>query len=181
MNRSLHGRRIRASISAVVNLDSICQSVRLEQLRRGCMVVPGSVRSEALYITAKEAAAALGVSIPTLYAYVSRGLIRSQGVAGSRNRRYWKVDIDRLRGRRVLHEPSQGQASPGEETKGLVAETKITLLTERGLYYRGRDVAELAETDTFESVAALLWDADAKAVFGKSLPSAPPSLARLRR
>jgi len=121
------------------------------------MVVPGPVRSEALYTTAKEAAAALGVSIPTLYAYVSRGFIRSQGVAGSRNRRYWKVDIERLKGKRVLHEPSQGQPGAGEETKGLVDETKITLLTERGLYYRGRDVAELAETEPFESVAALLW------------------------
>jgi citrate synthase len=145
------------------------------------MVVPGPERREALYITAKEAAAALGVSIPTLYAYVSRGLIRSQGVAGSRNRRYWKVDIERLKGRRVLHEPGQGQPGAGEEIKGLVAETKITLLTERGLYYRGRDVAELAETEPFESVAALLWEADPKAVFGKSLPSAPPSLAKLRR
>src|SRR4030088_188575 len=125
MNRSLHGRRVRASIVNVVNLDSICQSVRLEQLRRGCMVVPGSVRSEALYITAKEAAAALGVSIPTLYAYVSRGLIRSQGVPAPRNRRYWKVDIDRLRGRRVLHEHSQDQPGSSEETKGLVDETKI--------------------------------------------------------
>jgi predicted DNA-binding transcriptional regulator AlpA len=82
------------------------------------MVVPAPVRSEALYITAKEAAAALGVSIPTLYAYVSRGLIRSQGVAGSRNRRYWKVDIERLRGRRVLHEHSQGQASPRRGNQG---------------------------------------------------------------
>jgi citrate synthase len=144
------------------------------------MVVPGLVRGEALYTTAKEAAAALGVSIPTLYAYVSRGLIRSQGVAGSRNRRYWKVDIDRLKGRRVLHE-QQDQPGSAEETKGLVDETKITLLTRRGLYYRGRDVAELAESDTFESVASLLWEADPKAVFGKSLPSAPPSLARLRR
>jgi citrate synthase len=145
------------------------------------MVVPVPARSEALYITAKEAAAALGVSIPTLYAYVSRGFIRSQGVAGSRNRRYWKVDIERLKGRRILHEHSQGQPGSGEETKGLVAETQITLLTQRGVYYRGRDVAELAETETFESVAALLWEADAKAVFGKSLPSAPPSLAKIRR
>jgi citrate synthase len=145
------------------------------------MVVPGLVRSETLYTTAKEAAAALGVSIPTLYAYVSRGLIRSQGVAGSRNRRYWKVDIERLKGRRVLHEPSQDQPGSSEETRGLVDETKITLLTQRGLYYRGRDVAGLAETETFESVAALLWEADPKAVFGTSLPSAPPSLARLRR
>jgi citrate synthase len=138
-------------------------------------------RSEALYITAKEAAAALGVSIPTLYAYVSRGLIRSQGVAGSRNRRYWKVDIERLKGRRPADEPSQGQPGTGEETKGLAPETKITLLTERGLYYRGRDVAELAETETFESVAALLWEADPRAVFGRSLPAAPPSFAKLRR
>jgi citrate synthase len=138
-------------------------------------------RSEALYTTAKEAAAALGVSIPTLYAYVSRGLIRSQGVAGSRNRRYWKVDIERLKGRRVLHEPGPGQPGTGEETKGLVPETRITLLTERGLYYRGRDVAELAETETFESVAALLWEADCRTVFGKSLPATPPSFAKIRR
>jgi citrate synthase len=138
-------------------------------------------RSEALYITAKEAAAALGVSIPTLYAYVSRGLIRSQGVAGSRNRRYWKVDIERLKGRRAADEPSEGQPGTGEETTGLAPETKITLLTQRGLYYRGRDVAELAETETFESVAALLWEADPRDVFGKSLPAAPPSLAKLRR
>jgi citrate synthase len=145
------------------------------------MVVPRPVRGEALYTTAKEAAAALGVSIPTLYAYVSRGLIRSQGVAGSRNRRYWKVDIERLKGRRMLHEHSQGQPGSGEETRGLVDETKITLLTQRGLYYRGRDVADLAETASFESVAALLWEADPGTVFTKSLPSAPPSLARLRR
>src|SRR5260370_4182719 len=114
MKRSAHGKRIRASIYAVGNLDSICQSIRLEQLRRGSMVVPGLVRGEALYTTAKEAAAALGVSIPTLYAYVSRGLIRSQGVAGSRNRRYWKVDIDRLKGRRVLHEHQDQAGSPAE-------------------------------------------------------------------
>jgi citrate synthase len=140
-----------------------------------------AARSEALYITAQEAAAALGVSIPTLYAYVSRGLIRSQSIAGSRNRRYWKVDIERLKGRRILHEQGQWQPGSGEETRGLVDETKITLLTERGLYYRGRDVAELAETETFESVAAWLWEADPKTVFGKSLPSTPPALARLRR
>ena len=61
------------------------------------MVVPVPRHGESLYISAKEAAAELGVSIPTLYAYVSRGFIRSQGVAGSRNRRYWKVDIERLK------------------------------------------------------------------------------------
>ena len=139
------------------------------------------VRSEGLYTTAKEAAVTLGVSIPTLYAYVSRGLIRSQGVPGSRNHRYWKVDIERLKGRGIAEEHQDGSPGAGEEIKGLVNETKITLLTRRGLYYRGRDVTELAETHTFESVAALLWEADPGTVFGKGLPSAPPSYARLRR
>jgi citrate synthase len=145
------------------------------------MVVPEPVPSEALYTTAKEAAAALGVSIPTLYAYVSRGFIRSQGVAGSRNRRYWKVDIERLKGRRIPDEHGQEPPASGEETRGLDNETKITLLTHRGLYYRGRDVAELAETETFESVAALLWEADPTMIFGKKLPSAPPSYSKLKR
>src|SRR5437868_3949265 len=99
-------------------------------LVRSRMVVPGPVRSEGLYSTAKEAAGALGVSIPTLYAYVSRGLIWSRGVPGSRNRRYWKVDIERLKGRRILDEHSEGQPGSGEETKGLVDATKITLLTQ---------------------------------------------------
>ena len=36
------------------------------------------------HLTAPQAARELGVSLPTLYAYVSRGLIRSEAVAGSR-------------------------------------------------------------------------------------------------
>ena len=41
------------------------------------------------YLTAREAAEELGVSLKTLYAYVSRGLIRSEAVGGKRrNRRY---------------------------------------------------------------------------------------------
>src|SRR6266436_1178427 len=94
------------------------------ELGRRRMVVPGPVGSEALYITAKEAAGALGVSIPTLYAYVSRGLIRSQRVPGSRNRRYWKVDIERLKGRRVPDEQHESPPVSGEETRGLIGETK---------------------------------------------------------
>src|ERR1700741_4034545 len=107
------------------------------------MAVMAPPRGEGLYITAKEAAAELGVSIPTLYAYVSRGFIRSQGVPGSRNRRYWKVDIERLKGRRVSEEQHEGSPASGVGTESLVNETKITLLTASGLYYRGRDVAEL--------------------------------------
>jgi citrate synthase len=139
------------------------------------------VHSEDLYTTATEAAAALGVSTPTLYAYVSRGLIRSQAIPGSRSCRYWKVDIDRLkRGRRTI-EGNKQPSEAGNAATGLVDETKITLLSEHGMFYRGRDVSELAETHTFESVAALLWDASAEAIFGDSLPSSPPFYLKLRR
>jgi len=64
------------------------------------MVVPGPERREALYITAKEAAAALGVSIPTLYAYVSRGQVRSVPGEQGRPRLYSLTDLDRLKTRR---------------------------------------------------------------------------------
>jgi citrate synthase len=45
-------------------------------------------------MTAGQAAAALGVSLPTLYSYVSRGMLRSDPVAGKpRVRRYLKDDV----------------------------------------------------------------------------------------
>jgi citrate synthase len=129
---------------------------------------------EPLWMSAKQASAALGVSVPTLYAYVSRKLVRSQNVQGSRRRRYWKGDIDRLRGEQDAIE-STGDPS------GLNNETGITLLTERGLYYRGKNAVDLAETETFESVAALLWDADVQAVFTGQVPAVPASYAKLKR
>ena len=53
------------------------------------------------YVTASEAAAMLGVSTATLYAYVSRGLLRSEaGEGSSRARRYLVEDIAALQARR---------------------------------------------------------------------------------
>src|SRR5690606_2973925 len=53
------------------------------------------------YLSAREAAAERGVSLPTLYAYVSRGLVRSEPVAGDRTRRYRAEDVRALRARRA--------------------------------------------------------------------------------
>jgi citrate synthase len=50
---------------------------------------------EARYLAAREAAEELGVSLATLYAYVSRGMIRSEA-AGGRSRRYRAQDVRRL-------------------------------------------------------------------------------------
>ena len=58
------------------------------------------MRSVRGFLSAAEAAAELSVSLPTLYAYVSRGLIRSEGEAGSRRRRYAAEDVWLLRERR---------------------------------------------------------------------------------
>lgn len=103
-----------------------------------------------LYVTAATAAELLGVSIGTLYAYVGRKGIRSQALAGSRNRRYWRADIER-----VLQE---GGKKFAPDTA--VPPSDITLVTERGGFYRGRDIVELSASATLEQVATLLWQVD---------------------
>ena len=52
------------------------------------------------YLSAREAAGELGISVQTLYAYVSRGLVRSEAGEGKkRNRRYRAEDVRRLKER----------------------------------------------------------------------------------
>ena len=58
------------------------------------------MRAVESWMEAAEAARALRVTRPTLYAYVSRGYIRSESKPGSpRQRRYSRDDVDRLRRR----------------------------------------------------------------------------------
>jgi citrate synthase len=115
--------------------------------------------SDALYMSAAEAAQVLEVTVATLYAYVSRKQIRSERMAGSRARRYWRADIERLRG----GEPT---AAPEPVATSLCAESSITLITDGGLYFRGKDAVALARHASLESLAALLWEADEDTLFG---------------
>jgi len=118
------------------------------------------------YLTAPEAAGALGVSKPTLYAYVSRGLVRSEAVGGSRrSRRYRRDDVERLKERQEQRRNPGGAAARTAE-RALqwgtpVLESALTLIENGQVYYRGQSVVTLAATHTFEQVAALLWNADA--------------------
>src|SRR4051812_49601975 len=57
--------------------------------------------SEGLYLSAREAAAELAISPATLYAYVSRGLVRSEPTPDSRKNRYRAEDVRALKERRV--------------------------------------------------------------------------------
>jgi citrate synthase len=110
------------------------------------------------WLSAKEAVKLLGVSRATLYAYVSRGRIRSEATAGkTRHRRYARDDIERLRARTAQRRNPEKAAEQVLHWGLPILESSITLLADGRIYYRGRDAAELARTSTLAEVAALLW------------------------
>lgn len=132
------------------------------------------------YLTAREAAAALGVRPATLYAYVSRGLVRSEATGG-RERRYHAEDIAAL-GRRRQGRDAGATAETALSFGAPVLDSAITLILDGKLYYRGRDVEELARRASIRAVAALLWQADAAAIFApENLPVFGGDIALARR
>ena len=110
------------------------------------------------YLTAKEAAAELNIALPTLYAYVSRGLIRSEpGNDQSRSRRYYVEDVRRLKERKQTRHNPDRAAERALDAGSPVLESAITLIAEDSLYYRGHNVQILARQRSVEEVAALIW------------------------
>lgn len=110
-------------------------------------------------MTAAEAAAQLGVSRATLYAYVSRGRLASQRAPGT-GARYRRADVERLAQQHAgAHRPQV--AARQTLDWGLPVMTSALTLIEGGrLYYRGVDALELARSATLEEVAALLCPQD---------------------
>lgn len=116
---------------------------------------------EERYLSARRAADELGVSLATLYAYVSRGMVRSEAVEGKkRNRRYRAEDVRRLKERKERRRDPDGVVEGALRWGTPVMESGITLIDDGGLYYRGRDVETLAEEKSIEEVAALIWAGD---------------------
>src|SRR5690348_4737013 len=113
------------------------------------------------WLTAEEATIQLGVSRPTLYAYVSRNRIGTL-VAPDDPRRslYDAIDVERLaqrkRGGRSRRAVAASTISWGEP----ILVSAITRIENGRLEYRGRDAVALAEGATLEDVAALLWQVD---------------------
>lgn len=112
----------------------------------------------ATWLTSEEAAARLGVSRTTLYAYVSRGLVRSTPEPGNPHaRRYAREDVERLRDR------AEQRRNPGRAAERALhwgtplLESAITLVSGNRLYYRGHDVCDLAITRSIREVASLIW------------------------
>src|SRR6516164_612743 len=98
-------------------------------------------------MTTAEAAIALGVKPATLYAYVSRGVLRSHRLRGRRGSWFDPAEIDAITG---------GRGRPNAALD-LAITTGLTRIDDAGLLYRGRDVLELSQRASFESVASLLW------------------------
>jgi len=104
-------------------------------------------------LTTEEAARRLGVKVPTLYAYVSRGLLASQRDPARRGSLFDLDEIEALAAR------SRGGRLTA--TRLATITTGVTQLDqELGPIYRGRPATELAVDTSFEEVAELLWQSD---------------------
>jgi citrate synthase len=113
------------------------------------------------YLTADQAAQYLGISSATLYSYVSRGLLRSEpDPTNSRSRRYLAADVYALRQRKEQRRNPSVVAANVLDFGEPVLNSGITLILGGKLYYRGYDACELAKSQSFESVANLLWTGD---------------------
>jgi citrate synthase len=108
-----------------------------------------------LLLSARETADRLGIKRETLYAYVSRGQLRSVELADSRERHYDADEVERFRAGRGVT-----RARPVAETLSPVIGSAICLIENHRLYYRGEDALRLAESASLEDVAAILWEDD---------------------
>ncbi|MFD1547843.1 citrate synthase [Nonomuraea guangzhouensis] len=101
------------------------------------------------WIDAATAAERLGVKPATLYAYVSRGVLKRRH-GDDRRSLFDAAEIEQLarRGR------------PRNQPPELVIESGITALGLDRPYYRGLDALDLARTTDFETVAEWLWTGD---------------------
>lgn len=117
------------------------------------------------YLSSAEAAAALGVSRQTLYAYVSRGLLTAQTDNKVRESRYLDEEVRRLATQRTRGRKPKEVAKATLSWGLPVLESGLTLIEDGRLYYRGHDTVALAATSSVEDVAALLWNCSAPQAF----------------
>ncbi len=114
------------------------------------------------WIDAGAACALLGVKPQTLYAYVSRRLVRAEADAGDARRSlYARADVEALL--RQNHRP-RARAEVAERAirwGDPVLVTAISEVREGMLRLRGRSVEDCASALTFEEMAALLWNVEA--------------------
>jgi citrate synthase len=123
-------------------------------------------------LSAAEAAARLGVKRETLYAYVSRGVLRRSSSSVGRASWFDERDVERLRAERGGRQSLPARSRPGFD---LAIASAVTTIARGRLSYRGRDLGALVRgangagkqarqagppgspATSFEAVAELLW------------------------
>lgn len=130
------------------------------------------------WLTVEAALSRLGVARQTLYAYVSRGLVRVRGAEGDPRRSlYDPRSIDALLERRRRGRARQAVAASTIDFGEPVLASRITRIADGALLYRGQDAIALADTASLEEVAALLWETPMLPVLAASVyvPAEPRS------
>ena len=102
-------------------------------------------------IGSNEAADILGVSRPTLYAYVSRGRLGRTTAPDGRTSLFDRDEVEQL------SERSRHSTAGPRPTIDVQIRSDVTTMHETALEFRGHDVATLVRDRHFEDVAELLW------------------------
>jgi len=109
-------------------------------------------------VPASEALRIFDVKKQTLYAYVSRGWVRSVKQPGARQRLYSLDDIRKLKARSEARSGYGPVAAAAMSWGAPIIRTSITEITPKGPQYRARLAVDLArERRTFEAVAQYIW------------------------
>ncbi len=132
---------------------------------------------------ANEAVELLGVKKETLYAYVSRGLVRSvAGPGGSRSRLYHREDLERLKARSQARAGHAAVAAGALRWGEPVLDTAVGTVGPMGPVYRGTPALDLAERGaSFEEVCELLWGGPFVPPKERGLGAHPSALRALLR
>ncbi len=116
----------------------------------------------------------LGIKAQTLYAYASRGLVRSVPSGEGRARLYARSDLARLKARHDARSGHGAVAANALRWGDPVLETKVSTIDERGPIYRGVPAVELVRDGaTFEEAAALLWGEAHEGPWASPSPGVP--------
>jgi citrate synthase len=112
------------------------------------------------WLSAEQAITLLGIARQTLYAYVSRGMIRTRpDPTDPRRGLYDPQAVETLLRRRRQGRARRAVAEATIDFGDPVLISRITQINDGTPWYRGRNAIRVAQTASLEETAALLWDA----------------------
>lgn len=117
-----------------------------------------TTREHAEYLTSAQARKLLGIKPQTLYAYVSRGWIRSMPGNAPNRRLYLRADIESVKVRSDARRGHAAVAAAAMRHGQPILESSITAITPEGPLYRGVLAGDFVRRGyLFEQVAEWLW------------------------